>query len=116
MLLTRAAFVLSLTLATAVVVGGIADAASSANAIRTPRDVVQQNSSNMDLSTIGGAPVTIVSVALPPGVWALSFDASVVNFGPSDFTRCGIYNGSTPVGGATTMVGNNNLPGSMGPG
>lgn len=110
---TRAA--IALILAGSTIAGGIVHADSSAPAA-TVTDYVRSSSSNTNLSTVGGVNTTIVSVSLPAGSWVLSADATAVNFGPSDYTRCKIYNGSTFLTQATTMVGDQSLPGNMGPG
>ncbi|MBF6049943.1 hypothetical protein GO001_32975 [Streptomyces sp. NRRL B-1677] len=101
------------------VAGGVLTAApalagASGSVVAEPRltaagDVVRQSSSAVQLSTAGGAQATVVSETLPAGSWVLSGNATLVGWGPSDYTRCILYAGGTVVGGATTMVGN---PGS----
>ena len=107
----------------AVVVAGMAGAgaayAATANATgavgSTTSDVVVSTSASKTLSKTGGATVTIASVTLPKGSWVLTLHASLVNFGPSDYTRCSLYQSSTNVGGATATVGDPVGTGSMGP-
>jgi hypothetical protein len=82
----------------------------------TASDAVRKSTANINLSTVGGAPTTIVSMTLPAGSWVLSSTESAVNFGPSDYLRCNIMRGGTSLVGNTTMVGDNSLPGAMGPG
>ena len=109
----------------AVVVAGMAGAgaayaatagATAAGAVNsTTSDVVVSTSASKTLSKTGGAAVTIASVTLPQGSWVLTLHASLVNFGPSDYTRCSLYTSSTNIGGATATVGNPVGTGSMGP-
>jgi hypothetical protein len=109
-------------LVSAVVVAGMAGAgaayAATANATRavgsTTSDIVVSTGASDTLSTTGGTTTTIASVTLPPGSWVLTLHASLVNFGPSDYTRCSLYRNSTNVGGATATVGDPAGSGSMG--
>ncbi len=109
-------------LVSAVVVAGMAGAgaayAATVNASgaigSSTSDIVVSTSGSNTLSQTGGATTTIASVTLPPGSWVLTLHASLVNFGPSDYTRCSLYKNSTNIGGATATVGNPAGSGSMG--
>lgn len=81
-------------------------------------DFVKSSGGQVPLSPSGGVNVVVVSLALPAGSWVLSAEAALVNFGPSDYTRCAMFKGSNQIAqtGTTTMVGNADLPGNWGPG
>ncbi|WP_058041812.1 hypothetical protein [Streptomyces roseifaciens] len=83
--------------------------------LATGQDVVRQSSSAVQLSTAGGAHTTVVSESVPAGSWVLSANATLVSWGPSDYTRCMLYSGNTNIGGASTIVGSPG-PGSAGTG
>ncbi|SHF87070.1 hypothetical protein [Streptoalloteichus hindustanus] len=103
-----------------VFVVGSAFAAQSASAQPTPQsasgpsvksdlttgeDVVRQTTANVRLQPTGGTPATVLLVSLSPGSWVLSSNVTLVSWGPSDYTRCGLYVNEKGVGGAATMVG-----------
>jgi hypothetical protein len=73
---------------------GVAEASSSGVAPRT-HDVIRRNLTQIPFSPAGGVRVTVESVTLPAGQWVLSSKESIVNFGPSDYVRCGLVGGST---------------------
>jgi len=77
-------------------------------------DALAETHSNMNLSTTGGGEVTITSLSLSPGSWVVSAEATLVNFGPSDFTRCQITANGSQIASGTTMVGNPGLGGAEG--
>lgn len=79
---------------------------STSTNLTASADVVRQSASAVQLSTSGGASTTVVSAALGAGSWVLSSNATLVGWGPSDYTRCSLYSGNTVLGGATTMIGN----------
>ncbi|MEW2033361.1 hypothetical protein AB0901_23015 [Streptomyces roseifaciens] len=91
--------------------GSVVDAPNLANG----QDVVRQSTSAVQLSTAGGAHTTVISESVPAGSWVLSANATLVSWGPSDYTRCMLYTGNTNIGGASTVVGNPG-PGSAGTG
>ena len=39
----------------------------------------------------------------------------LVNYGPSDYTRCQIWVSTTPIAGVSTLVGEPSQPGAIGP-
>jgi hypothetical protein len=92
-------------------------ASAAANIVTVPstaKDAVIHTTAAKSLSTTGGAETTIISVILPAGSWVISATVTLVNFGPSDYTRCQIVAGTTQIGAATTMVGNPTLTGAQG--
>ena len=93
---------------------GIANAMSSTVGSKV-QDAIRRNLSPRTLSPASGARVVIESVSLPPGQWILSSKESIVNFGPSDYVRCGLV-GTADINWATSMVGDPNQPGAQGPG
>jgi hypothetical protein len=95
---------------------GVAVASSGGQGLVTANDVLQNSAANINMSATGGTPVTIVSEKLAAGSWIISGTATVVNFGPSDYTRCDLAKGNSHLVQGSTMVGNPNLAGSMGPG
>lgn len=101
----------------AVVLMGLLSGSISAAATKTAatEDTLMQLAAIKNLSTTGGATVTILTASVPAGSWIISGTASLVNFGPSDYTRCQVVAGSTQVGASTTMVGNPGLAGGQGP-
>jgi hypothetical protein len=121
MFIRRVFAVSAASLAAVVAVSGITYAKPSTNAVptdqdvvRPPQDVVRQTSAAVSLSPEGGVPTTVIAQSLPAGSWVLSSNATLVSWGPSDYTRCGLYAGDTPLGGATTMVGDPTSPGGSG--
>jgi hypothetical protein len=95
---------------------GVGYAASSALTITgKTTDALAETSSSTNLSTSGGQPVTLTSLSLPAGSWVLSSETTLVNFGPSDYTRCQILAGGNQIASGTTMVGDPGIPGSQGP-
>jgi hypothetical protein len=72
---------------------------------------------NTNLSTAGGVYSVVESLPLPAGKWVVHADNTMVNFGPSDYTRCQLFSGATGLpGGHAAMVGDPQLFGSQGPG
>lgn len=65
---------------------------------------VRKNSSTF-LTQTPGYNTTVLSVQLPAGQWVLSSRASLVNFGPSDYTRCQLVSNDIQVGAATAFIG-----------
>jgi hypothetical protein len=72
------------------------------------------------LSTAGGTETTILTLVLP-GLTTASMkyvptaSGDLVNFGPSDYTRCQIFLNTTQVGGVSTIVGDPSASGAKGP-
>jgi hypothetical protein len=103
-------------IASALTLGGVAFASSSAPVSPAAQDVIGGTSSGTNLSTTGGVHVTLVTLTLPAGSWVVSSQTTIVNFGPSDYFRCQITAGGVEIGSGTTMVGDPNLFGAQGPG
>jgi hypothetical protein len=80
-----------------------------------PTDKLAETSSNMNLSTVGGQDTTILSMTLPAGSWVISSEDTLVNFGPSDYTRCQIVAAGKQVASGSTMVGDPSQTGAEGP-
>ena len=93
---------------------GIAYAATSIGS-RTS-DALIKTTSSTNLSSTGGVYTVIETLTLPPGKWVLQADNTMVNFGPSDYTRCVLFSGSTGLNGHASMVGDPNASGAQGPG
>jgi hypothetical protein len=81
----------------------------------TTHDAIRRNLTPITLSSVGGVRMTVESVSLPPGQWVLSSKESIVNFGPTDYVRCGLV-GTADINFATSVVGDPSQPGSVGPG
>jgi len=101
-----------LTVATA---SGAVAAATVATVASTTKDVVVSSTSNKSLGTTGGTRTVIASAAFPAGSWVLTLHATMVNFGPSDYGRCELYQGATAIAGATATVGDPAQAGNRGP-
>lgn len=100
----------------AALTGGVAYGSHSATAVTGhTRDALVETHVSHDLSHTGGQKVTIISFRLPAGAWVISSQATLVNFGPSDFTRCQIRAAGAQIASGTTMVGDPTLPGAQGP-
>jgi hypothetical protein len=105
-----------IALAVALSAAGVAIAGSETVVTEKTKDAFTESSSNINLSTSGGTPVTITSIQVPAGIWVVSGEATLVNFGPSDYFRCVIKENGVQIASGATMVGNMNLPGNQGPG
>jgi hypothetical protein len=79
-------------------------------------DGFAETSAATPLGMSGGTHVTVASLALPAGAWVLSSEASIVNFGPSDYTRCRIVASGVQIASGTTLVGDPSQPGANGAG
>ena len=95
--------------------GGIAYAATSSTPTASTTDTIVTTTLNEGLSATGGVPTTIATLNLPPGAYVLHASGDVVNFGPSDYTRCQIVVGSTQAATVATLVGNPAKPGALEP-
>jgi hypothetical protein len=107
--------VVGIVVTAALVTGGAAYAASSSTPTAGRGDTIATTSANTNLSATGGVETTIATVALPTGSWVLHASGDVVNFGPSDFTRCQIVVGSTQIAAVSTLVGDPTATGNQGP-
>ena len=90
----------------ALVSGGIAYAATSSARSASKTDTIVTTTTNESLGATRGVPTTIASLNLPPGAFVLHASSDLVNFGPSDYTRCQIFVAGTQVAAVSTLVGN----------
>jgi hypothetical protein len=81
----------------------------------TAADTIAVHGGGTYLSANGGVETPIMSIALPQGKFVLSASGNLVNFGPSDYTRCQIVVNGTQVAAMSTAVGDPGQPGSIGP-
>lgn len=95
--------------------GGIAYAATSSTPTASKTDTIVTTAAGVSLSATGGVETTIATINLPPGAYVLHASGDLVNNGPSDYTRCQIQVGGTPVAGVSTLVGNPSTSGASGP-
>jgi len=66
------------------------------------------------LSPTGGVRTTVMHMRLPQGAYVLTASGDLVNFGPSDFTRCQITVNGNQVAAVSTKVGEPGAPGANG--
>lgn len=75
--------------------------------------------SGTNLSTTGGAVTPIVTLNLPASSdgthYVLTAQGDLVNFGPSDYTRCNLVVNGTQIADVSTIVGDPAATGSQGP-
>jgi len=81
-----------------------------AYAIASVTDTVVTLTNNTSLSPTGGVPTTILSLSLPGSStgsvhYVLSSYGDLVNFSPSDYTRCAIQVNGNLVAAVATLVG-----------
>jgi len=88
----------------ALAAGGVAYGVSAAPTA-TATDSVAHSSAGSVLPATGGSTVTVLSLHLPAGKYVLSGAGDLVNWGPSDYSRCKILVGSTQVAAVSTIVG-----------
>jgi hypothetical protein len=81
----------------------------------TAADTIAVHGGGTYLATTGGVETPVISIALPQGKFVLSASGNLVNFGPSDYTRCQIVVNGTQVAAMSTVVGDPGQPGSVGP-
>jgi hypothetical protein len=65
----------------------------------------QRTETSIKLGTVTGAYTTLLKLAVPAGIWVATAKASVVNWGDSDYVRCGLITDATFVDGSTSMIG-----------
>ena len=94
---------------------GAAYAGSQTAPLATANDVLITASGSQSLSLTGGVRTTVLTATLPAGKWVVSGSGDLVDFGPSDYTRCSLNVGSTQIAGVSTIVGNPDSAGSQGP-
>ena len=82
-------------------------------------DTVMTLSANKNLSNTGGVFTSIITVQLPETSngtqYVLAAQGNLVNFGPSDYTRCQILVNGTQIAAVSTMVGSPRASGNQGP-
>lgn len=104
--------------AAAALIAGTAYAASTSVTASSTDNVVTR-SSGTSLSTSGGTLTPVITVQLPAATSATHYvfaaQGDLVNFGPSDFTRCILMVAGTQVAGVSTMVGDPTASGEQGP-
>jgi hypothetical protein len=112
---SRTAVVAAAVTAT-VLSAGVAYAATAGTPVASKTDTIVTTTANRHLSATGGVPTTIIQMNLPPGAYVLHASGDLVNFSPSDFTRCQItVAGTQQVAAVSTLVGNPGLAGARGP-
>jgi hypothetical protein len=99
----------------AVVTGGLAYAASAGTPTATKTDTIATTTKSVHLSATGGILTTIATLNLPPGAFVLHASGDLVNFGPSDYTRCQIFAAGTQIAAVASFVGDPSLSGARGP-
>lgn len=99
----------------ALVTGGIAYAASADTPTATKTDTIATTTTGVHLSATGGILTTIATLNLPPGAFVLHASGDLVNFGPSDYTRCQIFVAGTQIAAVSTSVGDPSVSGARGP-
>jgi len=82
-------------------------------------DTVVTTTHNINLSTTGGQETPIITVTFPtastPEHYVIAAQGDLVNFGPSDYTRCELVVGTSTIANVSTIVGSPTAKGSMGP-
>lgn len=104
----------------AAVIGGSAYAATSSTVSASATDtVVTLASANRSLSVTGGEMTPVLMLRLPDthkaSHYVLAAQGDLVNFGPSDYTRCNIVVNDHQVAAVSTIVGDPSAPGTEGP-
>jgi hypothetical protein len=99
--------------AMASLVGGTAYGARS-TVSATATDTIAVHGGGTYLSTNGGVETPILSISLPQGKFVLSGSGNLVNWGPSDYTRCQIVVNGAQVAAISTVVGDPGQAGSVG--
>jgi hypothetical protein len=105
----------AVTATAALLTAGAAYAATTGTPVASKNDTIVTTTANDHLSATGGVPTTIIRVSLPPGAYVLHASGDLVNFSPSDFTRCQITVAGTQVAAVSALVGNPGLAGAKGP-
>jgi hypothetical protein len=101
-------------------IAGTAYATATSAVTTSSSDTVVSLRSNTNLSKAGTVQTRILTVKFP--AWAtgtryvLAAAGDLVNFGPSDYVRCGLVVNGRTVAGVAAMVGDRRLAGSRGPG
>jgi hypothetical protein len=53
----------------------------------------------------GGAFTTVAGLDVPPGVWAINAESSVINFDAADYVRCALFGDGAQIDASTVFVG-----------
>jgi len=101
-------------IAVAALAAGGAAYATTATPTAAATDSVAHSTASRVLPAAGGSVVTVLSLHLPAGKYVLSGAGDLVNWGPSDYSRCKILVGSTQVTAVSTIVGSPTGTGSYG--
>jgi len=89
----------------ALLTAGAAYAATAGTPTATKTDTIVTTTGIKSLSAEGGTRTTIIRINLPRGAYVLDASGDLVNFGPSDYTRCQISVAGTQVAAVSTLVG-----------
>lgn len=115
--LTPSRLVLAAVAATALIGGAAYAASTTMTASKT--DNLVSSTANTNISTTGGVWTPILTMQLPTSTshtqWVLSASGDIVNFGPSDYTRCQIVVNGIQIAAESTIVGDPNQSGAEGP-
>lgn len=110
----RAGIVLA-GVAAASLTGGAAYASMTSITATATDTIAAHTSGGVFLSSTGGVNTPIVSMSLPQGHYVISANGNLVNFGPSDYTRCSIVVNGVQIAATSTVVGDSNQSGNVGP-
>jgi hypothetical protein len=109
--------ILAVVIAAALTAGAAYAASQIVTATKT--DTVVTSSSNTNLPTTGGSWATVITLQLPASSsgthYVFAAQGDLVNFGPSDYTRCQVVVDGTQAAAVATIVGSPSQPGTMGP-
>ena len=53
----------------------------------------------------GGAFTTVAGIDVPPGVWAINAESSVINFDAADYVRCALFGAGSQIDASAVFVG-----------
>jgi hypothetical protein len=95
--------------------GGTVASANVATVTASTADTVVSSTSSRALSVNGGVMTDVLEVTLPAGHWVVTGGGDLVDWGPSDYTRCRIVVGATQIASVSTMVGDGSAAGGHGP-
>ena len=99
-------------------IAGTAYAASTA-VTTSSTDTVVTTKSNTNLATTGGTTTPILTLKFPATYggthYVLAAQGDLVNFGPSDYTRCNLLVNGAQVAAVSTIVGDPTASGTWGP-
>jgi hypothetical protein len=103
-------------LSIAAIVGGAAYASISTTSATSKGDtLLNHTTGGINITPTGSVWTPIASISLPKGNYLVGAAGNLVNFGPSDYTRCDITVNGAEIIAVSTMVGNPNAAGNRGP-